>query len=59
MVLEEVQRGCTVVVVSHDHTFVEQEVDGLFHMEMVCLRLRLCQCDWLKTVLESTRERQQ
>lgn len=33
MVLEEVQRGCTVVVVSHDHTFVEQEVDGLFHME--------------------------
>lgn len=33
VVLEEVQRGCTVVVVSHDHTFVEQEVDGLFHME--------------------------
>ena len=33
MVLEEVQRGCTVVVVSYDHTFVEQEVDGLFHME--------------------------
>lgn len=29
VVLEEVQRGCTVVVVSHDHTFVEQEVDGL------------------------------
>ena len=33
VVLAEVQRGCTVVVVSHDHTFVEQEVDGLFHME--------------------------
>lgn len=33
VVLEEVQRGCTVVVVSHDHTFVEQEVDGLFQME--------------------------
>ena len=33
VVLEKVQRGCTVVVVSHDHTFVEQEVDGLFHME--------------------------
>ena len=33
MVLEEVQRGCTVVVVSHDHTFVEQEVDRVYHME--------------------------